>query len=465
MTESELKKQFIDNVSFDKEKFNQFLKDCVNKSIYGNGCKYEDIVSYGLNETQQKIDLKALEPCMKSVYNQWYKSMIDYVKMNPSYRLSQILSQILQMDEFSPQTAEKQGYLKTLMDFHEQIRNHKLPREGKEFKVLINQSFFNYEEQNLFATPGFLHMFNNLGNQEDNIELRLYLNIKMQNLPMLSKKIYDKFDQNKFPLYFKISGLNNRNDNVVIYTNYKNAQQAVDLLKEIKKENPELFIGAENINPFLGRIDNFIGFGEEPKQARSSFNLQREQAISYIPQITNKFLMKLANLDETIKINDKQISNRQMLNSSIKKSFIRRIENLIKKYSISRNNEEKEQITELKNLIKKIEGINENQFNVISQNYSNQMLKKGYPLKFEDLPVTINDGNKKYTIKLNYNEIHSMLFSLYPDYKEMIYNYTIKSHNQHYSYSEAHVSEKNPFLTKETQHQLDELENQEEQNL
>ena len=111
------------------------------------------------------------------------------------------------------------------------------------------------------------------------ISCRLYLNVKPENISALTecllKKCYDKH----YRVYFKFWTDDSRNDTFLIYTNYDMVAKFVEVLREIRRENPKIFEGCENINPLMINIDNFIGFGEEPKYKHSSFNSERADAI------------------------------------------------------------------------------------------------------------------------------------------------------------------------------------------
>ena len=113
----------------------------------------------------------------------------------------------------------------------------------------------------------------------EDVSCRLYLNIKQENIYSLSKMLMDRCFDNRLRVYFKFWTRDNRNDSFLIYTNYKQVKKIIEILKSIRKENPKIFEGAENINPLLTNIDNFIGFGEEPKYKHSSFNAERAEAI------------------------------------------------------------------------------------------------------------------------------------------------------------------------------------------
>ena len=48
-----------------------------------------------------------------------------------------------------------------------------------------------------------------------------------------------------------------------------------DVLDRIRSQHPKLFEGCEANSLIVGTINGYIGFGEEPKYQRSSFNKEK----------------------------------------------------------------------------------------------------------------------------------------------------------------------------------------------
>ena len=115
--------------------------------------------------------------------------------------------------------------------------------------------------------------------QREEISCRLYLNAKLENLAAITEQLLKKCFDKGYRVYFKFWTNNNRNDTFIVYTSYDMVERFVEVLREIRRENPKLFEGCEKINPILTNIDDFIGFGEEPKYKHSSFNEERGDAI------------------------------------------------------------------------------------------------------------------------------------------------------------------------------------------
>ncbi len=110
-------------------------------------------------------------------------------------------------------------------------------------------------------------------------ECRLYLNLKPENSWQVADILVKRCKAEGFSLYGKFWTLgSDRSDSFLVYTSFKNVERMVEILEDIRKENPELFEGAEKMNPFVCKVNSFIGYGDEPQYMHSSFNEERAKA-------------------------------------------------------------------------------------------------------------------------------------------------------------------------------------------
>ena len=115
------------------------------------------------------------------------------------------------------------------------------------------------------GAPAFYHIY------KDKItkpEYRLYLNCKSNNLPQLVEKLNDKLkdlDSYYFKFNSKEQMLNkSRSEQMVFYiSDDKQMSDIINKIREVKKENPELWQGAENMNPFLKNVEGFIAYAPD----------------------------------------------------------------------------------------------------------------------------------------------------------------------------------------------------------
>ena len=104
--------------------------------------------------------------------------------------------------------------------------------------------------------------------------IRLYINAKRKHLLDLVCEILDKMENKSIYLKFmsdKYIDTKTRNEKIVIYTNNtlqengtNNLNEILTAINEIKKENPSLLEGCEITNPFMKKIDGFIGYAQDP---------------------------------------------------------------------------------------------------------------------------------------------------------------------------------------------------------
>ena len=144
-------------------------------------------------------------------------------------------------------------------------------------------------EQELWnkKTPGFNQkgQFRHMGslNDIDYVISRLYINCNKQDLMQLAKLFVDKCDEREIPSYFKYcSNKSNRSDQMVIYSNLKELGDYIQILQEIGKENPEMIERCGQPPLLTGKIDKWIGIGDEPLISGSSFTGERADVIEYV---------------------------------------------------------------------------------------------------------------------------------------------------------------------------------------
>lgn len=116
--------------------------------------------------------------------------------------------------------------------------------------------------------PNFIHIYH--GNYEKNLHkmIRFYINTNRENVAKLSFNVIKKMG--KEPFYFKMISdqlmqKKNRTEKLVFYTNEEQLNSVINVLIQIKRENPDLLKGAEDMNPFMKRIEGFIGYAPNPK--------------------------------------------------------------------------------------------------------------------------------------------------------------------------------------------------------
>ncbi len=115
-----------------------------------------------------------------------------------------------------------------------------------------------------------------------NIEHRLYIDTESIDVLKMATLIIEKCDAHHLPYYFKFD-FDSRDDTIVIYSSTENLMKYIEILKEIKKEHPDLVSRTKEPPVLTGKIDGWIGYGSEPSRTpdgkNHSFNEIRSKAI------------------------------------------------------------------------------------------------------------------------------------------------------------------------------------------
>lgn len=129
----------------------------------------------------------------------------------------------------------------------------------------------------------------------------------------------NKCKERELDYHFKFSDRGDRDDTIVIYSDDKKLSKYLEILEEIKKEEPEIIKRAQTPPMLTGKIDGWIGYGSEPSldengKNTKSFNSSRSGIIqNAISKETIKWLRENKELTkEDLGLNEyltKQISD------------------------------------------------------------------------------------------------------------------------------------------------------------
>ena len=268
------KKDFLKTLIFDQTAFEEEINKIYDET-QNNATKdaYFFLISQNAHRSQEGMQEHHVEKFLKEIYKSWYEFFQKYTIATDDEKLTKLIQKDLEKfrtdPKFAPENIEKNdGYSNF---FIHQFKNE---FQTDYWCVVKNQGFFPF----LFNSfgDGFLHIYSPINNNNRNV--RLYINLKTENILPVATMVFEHcYDKNIF-MHFKFAPRDIRNDTFIIYTTYEDAQEYVELLKQIKRKHPQLFEGTENKNPLLASVEGaeFIGFGEEPKYKISSFNTERE---------------------------------------------------------------------------------------------------------------------------------------------------------------------------------------------
>ena len=116
------------------------------------------------------------------------------------------------------------------------------------------------------------------------VDHRLYLNTENIDTYKVMELFRNKCKERELDYHFKFSDRGDRDDTIVIYSDDKKLSKYLEILEEIKKEEPEIIKRAQTPPMLTGKIDGWIGYGSEPKldedgKNTNSFNSVRSGII------------------------------------------------------------------------------------------------------------------------------------------------------------------------------------------
>ena len=97
------------------------------------------------------------------------------------------------------------------------------------------------------------------------VDHRLYLNTENIDTYKVMELFRNKCKERELDYHFKFSDNGDRDDTIVIYSDDRKLSDYIEILEEIKKEEPEIVKRAQTPPMLTGKIDGWIGYGSEPK--------------------------------------------------------------------------------------------------------------------------------------------------------------------------------------------------------
>ena len=178
-----------------------------------------------------------------------------------------------------------------------------LKRNHKNIEQILGLMTQTDENGNLYQT-GWMYFKSHHLNPNDehhpikssNVRHRLYLTVDIEKRADITQRIIEECNKRKLPYNFKVHinfkkrKENQQSDTLVIYLeNEKQVVQYTNLINEIIENNIELKKHTHKPSPHLGIINDYIGYGFEPKlnSGKTSYSKILKQSIP-ISLVKNK---------------------------------------------------------------------------------------------------------------------------------------------------------------------------------
>jgi len=269
------------------------------------------------------------------MFNKWKHEVLSMTKEE--------FIDLYRRGHYPPNFPDLRNYLKTIPDAKtkeeafEYMYGHNVPSNIKDL-------FEGYYWDSIGFGTGWTHVSSRNVNAKKTkqipVEHRLYLNVDSTAIYKIAMEFISKCEEMGIPYYFKFSPIGNRDDDIVVYSDSKHLPLFIDVLKKIKEENKDL-LNVYHKPPILsGKIYDWLGYGSEPEEHKSSFNSKRANAISKGIENTTKEWVK-DNLIKLINFRNNFIHFYEYIALAMVESKISNLKSTYKLYDDSSRNSSK----------------------------------------------------------------------------------------------------------------------------
>lgn len=314
-----LKKEFLANVSgVNKEEIYSHLRKINNEQdIYTYFVKL-----YSFNRVT--LDNEDVNDFVLRVYSDWY--FLNRNKYNKNLNVVKFFSNSF--------------YLPTKLSYDTDALN--LVRSHKFDDILpISIQYIDKEKDKYFLVIRSDELFGFDTNKCD-FKVRLYINMKASTVLDFAKLFLDRIYLSEIPLILKVLNNDDRSDTITIYTDYNYARSIVDIIEDLKREEPKVFKYMHEVSPLLGKVNEYIGFGEV-EEFKQTYLYSRSDALSKIgiqAVVENLKDLFVKNEEKMIVTsNGRTLTPTQYLRYLIEKSAIELIDERISNLNILRKAE------------------------------------------------------------------------------------------------------------------------------
>lgn len=277
------------------------------------------------------------------MFNKWKNSILAMSKDE--------FIELYKRGSYGQDFIKMRNYLRNIKD----VRTMKEANEvlfGNKNDKELEDALEKYRWSAFGAGSGWIHVCSRYATAKKdkypNIEHRLYVNTESIDTYKMITSFVKKCDKHKLPYYFKFDQFADRDDTIVIYSSTENLTKYIEILQEIKREEPELTSRVKNPPLLSGKIDNWIGYGSEPRDTpdgqKHSFNDLRANLIEKAIEKTIKdWILTHRNME--IKYHGQTISFQEYFAVKCTEMLCTSLEN---KYTYSEKNDKKEALSQSK---------------------------------------------------------------------------------------------------------------------
>lgn len=225
-------------------------------SVFGCSDLYSSMVKMNQSKDNSSINARDKEIFLVETYNQWIENIINLDQKHIDY-----------LEKSKGMNAGK---------IQEYLKNFGKVTSMEDIKKLKSNPLFENELNNWELNDGWEHIKSQyISARTENripVKHRLYVGCQNQDMWKLAKIFKNKCEEKQIPFYFKLGASNDRDDKMVIYADTDNLGNYVTALQEIAQENPEMLQRMGEPPAMTGKIDGWIGIGDEPPKKENGKN-------------------------------------------------------------------------------------------------------------------------------------------------------------------------------------------------
>ena len=267
LNDDEVIKKLIEGYSDElrtKQYYNKLVQVNYKEKKY-KGINMDDkdrLVSQIFNEWKNDITKNISDEDIKSYNNQDFVRLRECIKNIPDIKdfkeNSKVFNRLTKLDKL-----DKDSKKTKLTDIYE------------DYAPFFHGSTWTYISHNSINPSKYKKII---------VDHRLYLNTENIDTYKVMELFRNKCKERELDYHFKFSDRGDRDDTIVIYSDDKKLSKYLEILEEIKKEEPEIVKRAQTPPMLTGKIDGWIGYGSEPSldengKNTKSFNSSRSGII------------------------------------------------------------------------------------------------------------------------------------------------------------------------------------------
>lgn len=244
----------------DNEEILKKIVEAYSKSnrtnVFGSSNLYSSLVKMNQTKDSSQINLDDREAFMVEAYNQWIENMLSHDDVHIQYLEKSRGMEARQMQQY--------------------LRSFGKVSSMDDIKRLKSNPLFDEEINGWELQDGWEHIKSQYisGRTENRISVkhRLYVGCQNQDMWKLAQLFKSKCEEQQIPFYFKLGSSSERDDKMVIYADTDNLGNYISALQEIAQDYPEIMQRCGEPPALTGKIDGWIGIGDEPPKKENGKN-------------------------------------------------------------------------------------------------------------------------------------------------------------------------------------------------